>query len=169
MDSEYNPSINDTCTQTKKLFRRKHTIKNPNFFVIDKISNEYIANHNKKYHLFLIKCHFKLIFNNDFLKPIHIETDFYSNSSLINSKRYLLYQIDNFIDKGHEFSQIDEMNITTVKDKMYMTYDYYIKDYYIMSAIELKLNKILSKNPNLIKSLNRFHILLLIRKYSHIR
>ena len=59
------------------------------------------------------------------------------------------------------------MNITTVNDKMYMTYDYYIK--HPMSAVELKLNTINSKNPNLIKSLNRSHIHPLFRKYFHIR
>ena len=49
MDIEYNPSIGDTDTPTEKLFRIKHTIKNTKFFVIDKVSNEYIANHNKKH------------------------------------------------------------------------------------------------------------------------
>ena len=76
MDSEYNPSISDSDTETEKSFRIKHTIKNPNFFVMDKISNEYIANHNKKNYKFFIKRDFKLIFKIDFLKPIHIETNF---------------------------------------------------------------------------------------------
>ena len=102
-----------------------------------------------------------------FSKPIHDETDFYSNTSLFNLKRYLLYRIVNFIDKGHIFSHIDEMNITTVNDKMYMTYDYYIK--HPMSAVELKLIKNISKNANLTKSLNRSHIHPLFRKYSYIR
>ena len=167
MDSEDNPSIGDTCTQTEQLFRIKHTTKNPNFFVIDKISSEYIANHNKKYHLFLINCDFKKIFNNDFSKPIHTETDFYGNTNPINLKRYLLYHIDDFMEKGHIFSHSDEMNITTVIDKMYKTYDYYIK--HPMPAVELKLNKIFTKNPNLRKSLNRSHIHPIIRKFSHIR
>ena len=38
-----------------------------------------------------------------------------------------------------------------------------------MAAIELKLNMILSKNPNLINSLNRSHVHPLIRKYSRTR
>ena len=169
MCSENNPPIGyiDSPSQTEKPFRIKHTIKKPNFFVIDKISNEYITNHNKKYYKFLIKYEFKLIFNNDLLQRIHIKTNFYNNTDPITLKRYLLYQIHNFIDKGYEFSYIDEMNITTVNDKMYMTYDYYIK--HPMSAVERKLNMIISKNPHLIKSLNRSHIHLLIRKYSYIR
>ena len=156
MDTEYNPPIDISHTQTEKPFRIKHTIQNPNFFVIDKISNDYIANHNKKYYLFLFKCDFELIFNNAFLKPILIETDFYHNTSLINLKRYLLYEIDNFIENGYVFSHIDEMNITTINDKMFMAYDYYITR--PMPAVELKLNKIISKNPHLIKSLNRSQI-----------
>ena len=92
---------------------------------------------------------------------------FDSKTSPINLKRCLLYHIDSFTDKGYKFSTIYEMNITTNIDKMYMTYDYYIK--HPMSALELRLNMIISKNPNLIKSLNRSHIHLLIRKYCHIR
>ena len=107
MNDGCNPSIGDSSPQTEQPFCIKHTIKNPNFFVLDKICNEYIANHNKKYHSFLIKCDFKLVFDNNFLKPIHIETDFYGNISPINLKRSLLYHIDNFIDKECEFSHID--------------------------------------------------------------
>ena len=87
MDTEYNPPISLPHTQTEIPFRIKHTIKNPNFFVLDKISNDYITNHNKKYYLFRIKCDFKIIFNNDISKPILIETDFYHNTSLLNLER----------------------------------------------------------------------------------
>ena len=85
---------------------------------------------------------------------------------LIHLKRYLLFHGDNFIEKGQIFSHIDEMNITTVKDKMYLTYDYYIQD--PMQAVEIKLNLIIAENPHLINSLNRYHIHPLIRKYSYI-
>ena len=56
----------------ENYIQTKYTTKNPNFSVIDKISNEYITDHNKKYYLFL---------NNDF--SIH-------NNRMINLKRYLL-------------------------------------------------------------------------------
>ena len=167
MDIEYSPPKTLLDTQTGKPFRIKHTNKNPNFFVIDKISSEYITNHSKKYRLFLIKCDFILIFNDDFPKTIHIETDLYNSTNLIVLERYLLYHIDNFIDKGREISHIDETISTTVNDKMYMTYDYYIK--HPMSAAEIKLNMIISKNPDLIKSLLRSHIHPIIRKISYIR
>ena len=99
--------------------------------------------------MFLIKRNFNLLFNNDFSKPVHIETDVYNNTNTFNLKRCSLYQIDDFIDKGHAFSLIDEMNIITVNDKMYMIYDHYIN--HPMSSVELKLNMIFSKNPHLEK------------------
>ena len=89
MDSEYKPPISLTRNQTENPFRMKPTNKNPNFFVIDKISSDYITNHNKKHNLFLVKCDSKIIFNNDLLKPILIETDFYL-TSVFNLRRYLL-------------------------------------------------------------------------------
>ena len=167
MNSEYNPQLTLLHTQTEQPFRIKNTIKNPNFFVIDKISNDYIANHNKKYNVFLIKCGFKLIFNNDFSKSIRIETDFYHNTTFMVLKRFLLYQIDDFIEKGQIFFHIDEMNITTVNDKMYTSYKFYIQ--HPMPMVERRLNLVIAKNPHLIKSPNRFHIQPLIRKNSYIR
>ena len=116
--------------------------------------------------MFLVKCDFKLILNNDLLKLILIETDFYQ-TTVYNLRRYLLNKIDNFIEKWYIFSHIDEMNITTINDKMFMTYNYYITC--PMPAVELKLNMILSKNPHLEKSLNRFHIHPLIQKFSYLR
>ena len=117
--------------------------------------------------MFLVKGDFKLIFNNDLLKPILLETDFYHNTTLLNLRRYLLNKIDNFIEKGYIFSRIDELNISTLNDKIFMTYNYYITC--PMPAVELKLNMIISKNPHLIKSLKRSHIHPLIQKYFYFR
>ena len=85
---------------------------------------------------------------------------------LINLKRYLLYRIEDFIEKGYIFSHIDEMNISTVNAKTYKTYNNYIK--HPMSAVELKINMIIAKNPHLINRLNRTFVHPLIRKYSQI-
>ena len=77
-------------------------------------------------------------------------------------RRYLLDKIDNFIEKGYIISQIDEVDISTINDKMFLTYKYYVTR--PMPAVELKLNMITSKNPHLIKSFNRSHIHPLIQK-----
>ena len=156
MNSEYNPPILISHSKTEQPFRIKYTIKNPNFFAIDKFSNYYITNHNEKYSIFLIKCDFKLIFNNDFLISIHIETDFYHNTTFMNLKRFLLFFIDKFIEKGHTFSHIDEMNITAVKDKMYRSYKHYIQ--HPRPMVERRLNMVIAKNLHLKKSLNRSNI-----------
>ena len=113
------------CSQTYLL--TKHTFKTPSFFEIDKNCNDYIINHKKNYDLFLNKYDFKISFNKDFSKPIHIETDFYHNTTFINLKRFLLYSIESFMEKGHTFSHMVGMNISTSNDKRYMTYDYYLQ------------------------------------------
>ena len=64
MDTEYNPPIDISHTKAEKPFRIKHTIENPESFVIDKLSNDYITNHNKKYNLFRVKCDFKILMIN---------------------------------------------------------------------------------------------------------
>ena len=130
------PTISFSHNQTDYLIRTKHTVKTPNFFEKDKISNDYISYHIKRCYLYLIKSDFKLIFNNGF--SIYIETDFYHNTMLINSKRYLLDRIEGFREKGYIFSHIDEKNNSTVNCKMYMTYEIYNE--HPMQAIELKAN-----------------------------
>ena len=72
--------------------------------------------------MFPIKCDFKLIFNNDFSKSIHVETDSYHNTTFLKLKKFLLYHIDDFIEKRQIFSHIDVMNYTTVNGEMYMSY-----------------------------------------------
>ena len=76
-----------THIQYEESIRLNHTIKNPNFFDIDKIFNDYIANQNKKFDLYLFKYEFKLDFN--ILTP-HIKTEFYRNTAINNLKRFFL-------------------------------------------------------------------------------
>ena len=65
-----------------------------------------------------------------------------------------------------KFSHISEMNITFISHLRNMTYEHYLQQ--PKSMLEWKLNVLLAKNPQLIKSLTRYHILPLIRKYRHI-
>ena len=88
------------------------------------------------------------------------------NTKMINLKRYLLYHIEDFMDRRYIFSHIDEMNILIVNDRMFMTYDFYLKQQ--KSMLEWRLNKKLARNPNPIKSLDRLHIHPLIQKCSYI-
>ena len=56
MDSEYNPPKSPTHKQTENQIRIKHTITNPNFFVINRNSNDYITNHKKNTIFFLLNA-----------------------------------------------------------------------------------------------------------------
>ena len=78
----------------------------------------------------------------------HIQTFYYRIITFINLKRYLLYWIENFIERGHIFSHINERNISTINDKRNMSYKYYINQPKHMAKIEL--NQLLAKQPHLI-------------------
>ena len=71
-------------------------------------------------------------------------------------KIYLLSGIENFVSRGYIFCNINHITIDIVSDKCNMTYEYYINR--PMQAIELKLNMIIAKNPQLINSLDRTKI-----------
>ena len=58
------------------------------------------------------------------------------------------------------------MIINTISCKCYMSYKHYIN--HPMSVLERRINMIIAKNPQLIKSLNRTKNHPSIRKYSHI-
>ena len=57
----------------KYCIRVKHTISNPDFFVIDKRFIKYITNHIEKSDLRLVECDFKLAFEQE-LHP-HFKSD----------------------------------------------------------------------------------------------
>ena len=82
--------------------------KNPNFFDVDKIFNDYITNHNKKFDLCLINCGFKLEFDKEF-NP-HIKTHLNFNISPNNLKQKIPTCIEYFIVRGYKFFHINKMN-----------------------------------------------------------
>ena len=134
-----------------KCIRTKHTIEYPDFFDMDKIFKDYITNRNKKFDLYLVRYDFQIFFDEEFYPRIQSEFQYNTKSFLL--KRFLLNWIEYFSERGHKFSQIDEMNITTVSNKRYMNYEIYIKQ--LMQMVELNLNMIISKNPHVITSLDR--------------
>ena len=64
-----------------------------------------------------------------------LESKYYENTLRNNLEECILYHIDNFLEQVYLFSLIDELNISKINDKMYMTYDYYIQ--HPMPAVEL--------------------------------
>ena len=148
----------------KNVLYTKYTIKNVIIDEFDKIFNDYITTHNKKFDFYYIDCEFGIQFDNNY--TANIEINYHHNTDYINIKNYLLFYIDSCESGGFKFNNINHMIINTISCKCNMSYKYYIN--HPMSMLERRINMIIAKNPQLIKSLNRNINHPLIRKYSHI-
>ena len=69
-------------------------------------------------------------------------------------------------NKGYTFDRIAELNITTIANKMDVTYDFHNKNN--MQSVEWKLISMINKDNTLINKLNRSWRHPLIRKYSRV-
>ena len=136
----------------KKLDMHRHiklTIDNPNINNIDEIFYSHIKEYNTMYEYYLIRCEFKLCFNNKkYCRLVSILTD---NKTMVSWKIYVENAINNFKNDGFDFSHISQMSIIIVCNKMDMTYDFYIKQN--MPAVEWKLNQLINKDKKLINKL----------------
>ena len=151
-----------TYIQYEKIFRINHTIRKPYFFHIKKKFNVCITNHNKNFHLYLIKCAFKFVSYN--FTP-YSKTGFYRNTTFIKFKRYKFYWIEYFI-KRTKFFHFNERNISTINEKRILTYERCITK--PMRSVKLELNMIMARNLHLMYSLSRCTNHPSNRKYSHI-
>ena len=123
------------------------TIENPDINNVDEVFYAYLIQHNKEYDYYLIKCHFKLVFN-DNQHSEFVKSNFFDNKTMISWQNFLEEVIDNFKNKGYNFKYIEEMKIITIINKMDMSYDFYIK--HNMHAPDWKLNAMNNKNEILI-------------------
>ena len=132
-------------------------VNNNNF---DKIFNDYITNHNKKFDFYYINCGFQIEIDK---RLLNIEINFHHNTDYINLRCYLFFYI-----KSHGIKNfiIKQMIINTISCLCNITYKYYLLN--PMSMLERRMNYIIAKNPKLINCLNRNKNHPLIRKYSHI-
>ena len=88
-------------TQRKRINRClyiDYTINNIDLHGFDKILNEYVSYHNKKFTSYLLKLTCELKFNINFIQTL--ETNYHSNSELNKMKSYLLSFIDIFTTRG---------------------------------------------------------------------
>ena len=109
-----------------------------------------MKDHNKKFHQYLLKRQFKLVFNkNQDCK--YLMTDVINNTTNISWSNYLGEAIDSLKKQGYHFNLIAEMDIITPAHKRDMTYDFYLK--HNMPAFEWKLNDMINKDK---KVINKF-------------
>ena len=83
--------------------------------------------------------------------------------TMVSWKIFVENAIGNLKKDGFDFSDLSQMNIIIVCNKMYMTYDCYMK--HNMPAIEWKLNQLINKDKNLINKLPASWIHPLKRKF----
>ena len=155
---ENNNYIASLVKDDNKFIYVRDIFNNVNIDNFDKIFNDHITNHNKKFDFYYINCEFQIESNN---RLLNIEINFHHNTDYINLKSYLYFYteshgIRNFI--------ITKMIINTTSCICNMTYRYYLSN--PMPMLERRMNYIISKNPKLINNLtlNRNKSHSLIRK-----
>ena len=138
-------------TNTQKYFDKcEHmelTIDNPDINKVDEVFHAYIIQHNKQNDHFLIKYHFKLVFN-DNQYSTWIKSNLIDNKTMISWKKNLQNVIDNFKDKRYKLNHIEKMNVRTIYNKMDMTYEFYKK--HNMHAVERKIIAMINNHKSLI-------------------
>ena len=164
---ENESELNKYLTTFRKTFDRslykKYTINNINLNDIDKILDDYITIHNKKFNFYFINCEFVIESDNNFIAKN--ETNYRYNDDITNLKSYLLYYIDCYESRGYKIYNINQMTINIISDRCNMTYEKYINQ--PMSMCERKINMNIARNPQLVNLLDRNENHPLIGKYSH--
>ena len=90
----------------------------------NKTLNDYIFTHNKIFDFYFINCEFIKEFDNNFVANIKI--NFFHSTVIINTKRFLLFDIDCFKSRGHKLCNINQMTVNIISDRCKMTYEHYI-------------------------------------------
>ena len=158
--TEYNKYLATLRKENDISIYKKFVIDDVNLDDVDKVLNDYISIHNKKYDLYLIKCEFSITLDN-FTR--NIKTNYVHNIESYKIKCDLLYYIDCIKLEGYNFCNINRISTYTVSDRCNRTYEYYARK--LLHPLETKLNIVIAKNPKLLDE-NINHIL--FRTKSHI-
>ena len=158
---ENNNYLSSLVKNDNKFIYMKYIINKVNINNFDKIFNNYITNHNKKFDFYYINCEFQMETNN---RLVNIEIIFHHNTDYINLKSYLYFYTESHRIKNFK---INQMIINTISCLCNMTYKYYLLN--PMPMLERRMNFIIARNPQLINTLDRNKNHPLIRKYFHIK
>ena len=158
---KYNNYLSSLVKNDNKFIYIKYIINKVDINNFEKLFNDYITNHNKKFEFFYINCEFQIATG---CRLVNIEFNFHHNTDYINLKSYLFIYTGSH---GIKFFNIDQMIINTISCLCNMTYKYYLNN--PMSMLERRINFIINKNPELINIFDRNKNHPLIRKYSHIK
>ena len=156
----HNNYISSLVRDDERFIYKKYIIDEVNIYNFDKIFNNYITNHNKKFDFYYINCVIQIDFKN---RLIDLEINFHHNTDYINLRSYLFFYTESH---GIKNFRINKMIINTISCLCNRTYKYYLNN--PMSTLERRINYIIAKNPELINTLDRNKNHPLIRKYNHI-
>ena len=143
----------------KNIYKKKF-IDNIDLDNIDKILNNYINNHDKKFDIYFVKCLFNIDFDNNIYE---LDTVYVYNKESFKIIIQLLFFIDMMKTEGRNFYNISQMTIIINSDICNMTNEY--SRYMRLNPIERQINIIFSKKPQL---LNQISNNILIKNKSHI-
>ena len=152
----------------QELDKCKHLLLSYKDIDIDHVDETfflYIIEHDKKIDYFIKKWEFKLLFD-DYQYCPYVTSNVADNKTMISWKIFLMNVIDDFEDKGYNFSHIAEMHIKTIANKRDMSYDFYIK--HNMCALEWNIHAMNNENKSLINKIPCDWRHPLIRKFRNI-
>ncbi len=155
---ENNHYLSSLVKHDNKFIYLRYIFNNVNNNNFEKIFNDHITNHNKKFDFYYINCEFQIETNN---RLLNIEINFHHNTDYINLKSYLYFYTESHRIKNFK---INHMIINTISCLCNMAYKFYLTN--PMSMLERRINYIISKNSKLINNLtlNRNKSHPLIRK-----
>ena len=90
-ESEYNFYIANLRKKDDKSLYKNNVIININLDEVDKILNDYVSTHNKKFNIYFIYCEFKIQLDNNYTRYLSTESVHNIEFEKIFSKSIILY------------------------------------------------------------------------------
>ena len=147
-----------------KCLNTSYVIENIDIDEIDDIFDKNINIHNQKLVFYDIDCQFQIKFKDIFFAKIEINQHF--NTDYINIKCYSLFYLDSCRYGNFIFDNIIKIEISMISYKCKRTYKNYMNS--PMSMLERRINMVIAKNPQLIKSLDIKENNPITRKYDYL-
>ena len=111
-ESEYKNFIASLRKKDDKNIYKKNVINNINLDEVDRILNDFVSTHNKKFDIYFICCEFEIQFDNNYTRDI--KTECVHNIEIEKISQYLLYCIEYLESKGYKIENIIQMTINIV-------------------------------------------------------
>ena len=150
LSSKYKQYKSENHTMLERRIIRRYLILNPDSDRMYDIVRKYVNIYNKKYDGSDVYCLFKMITKTNNIKYIRLPPRPHIHYLYCILTKSVLKRINKERDN---ISRILEMRITFVSQSKYVTSKQYLKQRKTM--FEIILNRLLNRNPSLIKLLDR--------------